>query len=68
MVWGQVGIAAGAAIVIYPVVPAVASAYLNEKKAGRSGTLNIASALFSLFLIKLTILYPLSSEALKTMA
>ncbi len=57
MVWGQVGIAAGAVIAIYPMLPAVAFSYLNEKKANGSilpswiahGTLNTLSALFSLF-------------------
>lgn len=57
MVWGQVGLLAGAVIVIYPMIPAVAFSYLNEKKAGGSilpswiihGTLNTVSALFSLF-------------------
>lgn len=57
MVWGQVGIVAGVVIVIYPIVPAVAFAYLNEKKSGGSilpswiihGTLNTVSTLFSLF-------------------
>lgn len=57
MVWGQVGIIAGIVIVIYPMIPAVAFAYLNEKKADGSilpswiahGTLNTISTLFSLF-------------------
>lgn len=57
MVWGQVGIVAGIVIVIYPMIPAVAFAYLNEKKANGSilpswiahGTLNTLSTLFSLF-------------------
>lgn len=57
MVWGQVGIIAGVVIVIYPMIPAVAFAYLNEKKANGSilpswiihGTLNTVSTLFSLF-------------------
>lgn len=57
MVWGQVGVIAGIVIVIYPMIPAVAFAYLNEKKADGSilpswiahGTLNTISTLFSLF-------------------
>lgn len=57
MVWGQVGFVAGAVIVIYPMIPAVALAYLNEKRAGGSilpswiihGTLNTLSTLLSLF-------------------
>ena len=57
MVWGQVGIIAGIVIVIYTMIPAVAFAYLNEKKADGSilpswiahGTLNTISTLFSLF-------------------
>lgn len=57
MVWGQVGIVAGIVIAIYPMIPAVAFAYLNEKKAKGSilpswiahGTLNTISTLFSLF-------------------
>lgn len=57
MVWGQVGIIAGIVIVVYPMIPAVAFAYLNEKKAKGSilpswiihGTLNTVSSIFSLF-------------------
>ena len=57
MVWGQVRIVAGAVIVVYPMIPAVAFAYLNEKKANGSilpswiihGTINTVSTLFSLF-------------------
>ncbi len=57
MVWGQIGIVAGAVIVIYPMIPAVAFAYLNEKKANGSilsswiihGTINTLTTLFSLF-------------------
>lgn len=58
MVWGQVGIATGIVIVIYPMITAAALAYLNEKKANGSilpswlihGTLNTLSALlFYLF-------------------
>lgn len=57
MVWGQVGVVAGIVIVIYPMIPAVAFAYLNEKKAGGSilpswiihGTLNTISIFISLF-------------------
>lgn len=57
MVWGQVGILAGTVIVVYPMIPAVALAYLNEKKANGSilpswiihGTLNTISSIFSLF-------------------
>lgn len=57
MVWGQVGIIAGLVIVIYPMIPAAAFAYLNEKKANGSilpswiihGTLNTFTTLFSLF-------------------
>ena len=57
MVWGQIGVVAGIVIVIYPMIPAVAFAYLNEKKANGSilpswiahGTLNTLSTLFSLF-------------------
>ena len=58
MVWGQVGIVMGIVIVIYPMIPAAAFAYLNEKKANGSilpswlihGTLNTLSALlFYLF-------------------
>lgn len=57
MVWGQVGMLAGAVICIYPMIPAAAFSYLNEKKANGSilpswfahGTLNALSALFSLF-------------------
>ena len=56
MVWGQVGLLAGAVIVIYPMIPAVAFAWLNEKKADGSilpswivhSALNTVSALFSL--------------------
>lgn len=56
MVWGQVGVAAGAVIVIYPMIPAVAFAYLNEKKANGSilpswiihGTMNTLSTFMSL--------------------
>ena len=36
MVWGQVGIAAGIVIVIYPMVIAVVLSWINEKKAGGS--------------------------------
>ena len=57
MVWGQVGIIAGIVIVVYPMIPAVAFAYWNEKKAKGSilpswiihGTLNTVSSIFSLF-------------------
>lgn len=57
MVWGQVGIIAGIVIVVYPMIPAVTFAYLNEKKAKGSilpswiihGTLNTVSSIFSLF-------------------
>lgn len=57
MVWGQVGVAAGIVIVIYPMIPAAAFAYLNEKKSGGSilpswiihGTLNTLTALVPLF-------------------
>lgn len=57
MVWGQVNILSGAVIVIYPMIPAVLIAVLNEKKAGGSilpgwlihGTMNTVSALLSLF-------------------
>lgn len=57
MVWGQVGIVAGIIIVIYPMIPAVAMAYLNEKKADGSiipswiihGTLNTLSTVISMF-------------------
>lgn len=57
MVWGQVGIVAGIVIVIYPMIPAVAFAYLNEKKANGSilpswmihGTINTLTTLVSLF-------------------
>lgn len=56
MVWGQVDLLAGAVIVVYPMIPAVAFSWLNEKKAGGSilpswiihGALNTVSALFSL--------------------
>ena len=54
---GQVGIIAGIVIVVYPMIPAVAFAYLNEKKAKGSilpswiihGTLNTVSSITSLF-------------------
>lgn len=57
MVWGQVGIVAGIVIVTYPMIPAAAFSYLNEKKANGSilpswlvhGTLNTFSILASLF-------------------
>ena len=57
MVWGRAGLAAGIVITIYPMLPAVAFAYLNEKKAGGSilpswiihGTINTFSALVTLF-------------------
>lgn len=57
MVWGHVGLVAGAVIVLYPMIPAVAFAVLNERKAGGSiwpgwfihGTLNAVSACFALF-------------------
>ena len=57
MVWGQVGIVAGTMIVVYPMIPAVTFAYLNEKKANGSilpswiihGTINTVTTLFSLF-------------------
>ncbi len=56
MVWGQVGFVSGLVIVIYPMIPAVAFAYLNEKKSDGSilpswivhGTLNTVSTLFQL--------------------
>ena len=57
MVWGQVGIVAGIVIAVYPMIPAAAFAYLNEKKAKGSilpswiihGTMNTLSTLLSLF-------------------
>lgn len=57
MVWGQVGIVAGIVIVVYPMIPAVAFSYLNEKKANGSilpswvlhGTINTLTTLFSIF-------------------
>lgn len=53
MVWGKVTVTAGIVIFIYPMIPAAALAYLNEKKAGGSiltswivhGTLNTCSIL-----------------------
>ena len=53
MVWGQVGLIAGAVIVIYPMAIAVLLSWINEKKAGGSilpswvihGTLNTVSGI-----------------------
>ena len=57
MVWGKVGIVAGIVIVVYPMIPAVAFSYLNEKKANGSiipswiihGSINTLTTLLSLF-------------------
>ena len=55
--WGQVGIPEGIAVVVYPMIPALIIAYINEKKAGGSilpgwiihGTANAFYGLVQLF-------------------